>query len=159
MWGCVGFDKWYLRPAGKSWLQAWTTSADFFLKTVFKDYERNVKDFAYLHFSGISSSVLCSLGAEDLLEISVVCSYYGISYIFIFPLATFLGDFHTVPLLTLATPARARPSGLASQGGRSLPRGEPPGQNGALEKAEILAPSHFLPQQNVHQKTRSKSQN
>ena len=42
-----------------------------------------LRTFAYLHFSGISSSVLCSLGAEDLLEISVVCSFYGICNIFI----------------------------------------------------------------------------
>ena len=119
-----------------------------------------LRTFAYLHFSGISSSVLCSLGAEDLLEISVVCSFYGICNIFIFPLATFQGDFHTVPLLATATPARAPPSGLASQGGWSPPREEPPGQhingatckNSALDKAEILAPSHFLPQQNLHQK-------
>ena len=64
------------------------------LKTVFKDYERNVKDFAYLHFSGISSSVLCSLGAEDLLEISVVCSFYGICDIFIFLWQLFRGIFN-----------------------------------------------------------------
>ena len=118
-----------------------------------------LRTFAYLHFSGISSSVLCSLGAEDLLEISVVCSFNGICDIFIFPLATFQADFHTVLLLTSATPARAPPSGLASRGGWSPLREEPPRQNGALEKAEILAPSHFLPQKNVHQKTRSKSPN
>ena len=121
----------------------------FFLKTVFKDYERNVKDFAYLHFSGISSSVLCSLGAEDLLEISVVCSFNGICDIFIFPLATFQTDFYTVLLLTSATLARAPPSGLASRGGWSPLREEPPGQNDALEKAEILASSHCLHQINT----------
>ena len=52
-----------------------------------------LRTFAYLHFSGISSSVLCSLGAEDLLEISVVCSFYGICNIFHLPSGNFSGFF------------------------------------------------------------------
>ena len=79
----------------------------------------------------------------------------GFATFFIFPLATFQGffvqgiffqgDFHTVPLLATATPARVPPSGLASQGGWSPLREEPPGKGGNISTIALFASAKFAP--------------